>query len=645
MSRALLVNPPKEVPLLDWTMRYPPLGLMSIAASLDGHDVDILDMKVEGLNRKQLLKRLSGFDIVGVSVLTPSIDSALEICRAAKECGALTVAGGVHPSLMPEMVGNPEVDLAVRGEGEYTFKEIADGKPIDTIAGISYMDGTRIVHNPDRPPADLGAFPPPRRDLVAKYSGLYTAFGRSLGALSTARGCPFRCSFCCVPNIWKGYRELSPAEVVSEIARMEHTEIVSFVDDNFCQDMRRVDAICDLIIRHGLNDRLYSVFSRVDSIVQHPEVVEKMARANIRVVFIGIEAATQAALDRMNKKTSISDIHRACQILETNGMIIWAGHIVGNLDDTYEDVEALIQMARKLPVDIADFTVITPYPGTELYKVARERGLIDEFDFAEYCECEPHMHTPHLSRIEIMELQIKAYLKFYGLRAMAKGGRRWALNKEKRWILTDNVTGIRSFMKFRRKSAFCFWRTYKETVGKTEGTKIRRYSPLVSTPKVYSLGAGVGAALITFWVTVLIGRYYGQYSSRPLAFIVADFLFGAALVAFVIAMVATWLAIKSYRRGWIFSVRRRKPSRRTRSIGEESISNAGLFTAAALGLAVLLIVAVVLAASSGRLDYHLKEIMVTVIAFLTALPVSHHSVQMVRNGGIDGRRRPGPNTG
>jgi len=634
MSRVLLINPPKEVPLLDWTMRYPPLGLMSLTAALDGHDVDILDMKVERLNRKQLLRRLSGFDIVGVSVLTPSIDSALEICRAAKECGALTVAGGAHPTLLPEVVGNPEIDIVVRGEGEYTFKAIADGKPIGAIPGISYMDGTRLVHNPDRPPADLGALPPPRRDLVARYSDRYTAFGRSLGALSTARGCPFRCSFCCVPNIWKGYRELTPGEVVAEIGRMDHTEIVSFVDDNFCQDMRRVDAICDLIIQQGLNDRLYSVFSRVDSIVQHPEVVEKMARANMRVVFIGIEAATQAALDRMNKKTSIADVHRACEILETNGMLIWAGHIVGNLDDTYEDVDALIQMARKLPVDIADFTVITPYPGTELYRLAREKGLIDEFDFAEYCECEPHMHTPHLSRMEIMELQIKAYMKFYGLRAMAKGGGRWSLNREKRWILTENVTGIRSFMKFRRKSAFYFWRTYKEMVGKTEDTKIRRYSPLVSTPKVYSLGAGIAAALITFWLTVLIGRYYGQYSSRPLAFIIADFLFSAALVAFTIALVATWLAIRSYRRGWIFSVRQRKPAGRTRSIGEESLMNSGLFTAIALALAVLLIAAVLLAASSAQLDYRLKEILVTAIAFLTALFVSHHSIQLVRNGGI-----------
>ncbi|MBU4240008.1 MAG: B12-binding domain-containing radical SAM protein [Actinobacteria bacterium] len=634
MSRIVLINPAKEVPLLDWTMRYPPLGLMSIAAVLDGHEVEILDLKVEKLRADALGRRLSGVDIVGITVLTPSIDSALEVCRTAKECGAFTVLGGVHPSLMPHIIENPEVDIIVRGEGELTFKEIADGRPLASIAGISFVSGPAVVHNPERPPADLNALPPPRRDLVSAYRGRYTAFGKSLDALSTARGCPFRCTFCCVPMLWRGYRELSPVEVVNEIKRMDAAEIVSIVDDNFCQDMRRVDAICDLIIRERLNDRIFSVFSRVDSIVRYPEIVAKMARANMRVVFIGIEAATQHALDRMNKKTRIEDIYRACEILETNGILIWAGHIIGNLDDTYDDVEELIRMSNELPVDMADFTVITPYPGTDLYRLAVENNLIDEFDFAEYCECEPHMHTAHLSRIEIMELQIKAYMKFYGFGAMAKRLTRWSRDKEKKWIVERNLTGIRSFLKFRNKSAFYFWRTYKETVGKTEGTKIRKYSPMVSTPKLYSIAAGAVAALITVLLTIAVGRYYGHYSSRPLAFLVADLLFSSMLVAFTTAAVATWFAVKSYRRGWIFSVRRRRPARNRRSLSERSLRNGALCSAAALVLASVLIVVVLLSGPSSRLNYAVKEVLVTVIACFAALVASYGSIGSARNGEI-----------
>lgn len=159
MSRVLLINPPKKMPLLDWTMRYPPLGLMSIAAVLDGHEVEILDMKAEKTRRKELPRRLGSVDIVGITVLTPSFDSALEICRIAGECGALTVLGGVHPTLMPQVVAYPEVDIVVRGEGELTFREIADGRPLGSIPGISYVSGSTVVHNPDRPHVDLNTLP------------------------------------------------------------------------------------------------------------------------------------------------------------------------------------------------------------------------------------------------------------------------------------------------------------------------------------------------------------------------------------------------------------------------------------------------------------------------------------------------------
>jgi len=637
MARIVLINPAKEVPLLDWTMRYPPLGLMSIAAVLDGHQVEILDLKVEKLRPKALRKRLSGVDIVGITVLTPSVDSALALCRTAKECGAVTVLGGVHPSLMPQVIEYPDVDIVVRREGELTFKEIADGMPLASIAGVSFMSGNTAVHNPDRALTVLNTLPPPRRDLISRYSGDYNAFGRSMDALSTARGCQFRCSFCCVPALWRSYRELTPVEVIAEIKRMNPAEIVSIVDDNFCQDMQRVEAICDLIIQEGLNDRIFSVFSRVDAIVGNPDVVAKMARANMRVVFIGIEAATQQALDRMNKKTRIEDIYRACEILEKNGILIWAGHIIGNLEDTYDDVDALIKMSKELPLDMADFTVITPYPGTDLYRHALESNLIDEFDFAEYCECEPHMHTPHLSRMEIMELQMKAYIKYYGFIAMAKRSIRWSRNKEKKWILENNNTGIRSFLKFRNKSAFYFWRTYKEMVGKTEETHIRRYSPLVSTPKLYSIGAGVMAAMIAVLLTIAVGSYYGNYSSRPLAFVVADLLFSSMFVAFTVAAAGTWLAVRSYRRGWIFSVRRRRSARTRHTLGEWSLRNGALYAGAALVLTLVLIVVVLLIGPSSRLDYTLKEILVGVIACAAALIVSHASISNVRNGAINAK--------
>ena len=634
MSRIILINPPKDVPLLDWAMRYPPLGLMSVSSLLEGHEVEILDMKVDRLEEEDIRKKMSLADIVGISVLTPSVASALELCRLAKQYGCLTVLGGVHPSLVPQIVENPEVDIVIRGEGELSFKEITDGKSLNCIAGISYKDGDKVVHNPDRVPANLSDLPYPRRDLVFKYRGKYMAWGKRLDALNTARGCPYKCSFCCVPKVWRGYRERTPREVVNEIKQMDaDAEIIAFVDDNFCNNMKRVEEICDLIIQEGLNDRLYSCFSRIDSIVKHPEVVDKMFAANLRVVFIGIEAASQASLDKMKKKTKLDDIYKACSILEEKGIMIWAGHIIGNLEDKYEDVAALIQLSKSLPIDIAQYTVITPYPGTELYETAKEKNLIDNFDLIEYCECEPPMHTSHLSRMEILELEIKGYLEFYGFRAILKRIRRWSKNPAKKWLLNKNMRTFREFGKFRRKCAFYFARAYKEMLGKTEDTKTDKTLILVG-PKLYSTSSGVIAGLITLVTTIFIDQGYSAYTSLHPLYIGIDIVVSSLITAFTTAFVATWIAVKLYLRGWILSLRPRKPTKTRRTLVDKAGDNALHYGVIAFTLMTFFSVSIItnnFHQFTPRGTLWIKEIPIALIAFITSLIVSFKSIDEVRN--------------
>ncbi|MHA1291316.1 MAG: B12-binding domain-containing radical SAM protein [Promethearchaeota archaeon] len=637
MAKILLINPKKDVPLLDWAMRYPPLGLMYLAGALEGHNVEILDLKVDNIKKKDLISKIASANFLGITVLTPSIDSALELCRIAKEYNVSTILGGVHPSLMPNIIANPEVDIVVRGEGELSFKELVDGKPLDSILGISYKHNGKIIHNPDRPSADLNELPPPRRDLVKKYRAKYNAWRQRLDALSTARGCPYSCSFCCVPRIWKGYREQSPREVVNEIKRMDpKAKIISIVDDNFCHNMKRVKEICQLIIEEGLNKQYrYSVFSRIDSIVKHPEIVELMAKANIRVVFIGIEAASQLSLNKMHKGTKLEDIHKACEILEKNGIMIWAGHIIGNLDDTYEDIEALIKLSKSLPVDVAQFTIITPYPGTELYDLAKEKNLIDEYDFNEYCECEPPMHTPHLSRLELLELEMKAYLKFYGFWAMIKRARRWSKNKEKKWMGKQSLSLYRAFLKFRNKSAFYLIRTYKELIGETERTKnkISRRIPILSTPKLYSFSTAINAAIITFLITIFLAQGYGNYNSLPFDIIIIDFLFSSLLVASSTAFVATWLAVWLYRRGWILSLKKRKPKEHNWTLFSKAMKNSifcGIIAAIITGIAIFIIIIV----GFPYITYEFKEILIVIVAFITTFIISLNTVHHARSGDI-----------
>ncbi|MFX0115336.1 MAG: B12-binding domain-containing radical SAM protein [Candidatus Hodarchaeota archaeon] len=637
MAKILLINPPKEVALLDWGFRYPPLGLISVAAVLDGHDVEILDLKIDQISNKDLSGKMDSADIVGITVLTPSIDSALELCQVAKDCDCRTVLGGVHPSLLPQVVDNPEVDIIVRGEGEFSFKEIADGLPLDTIHGISYKEEGQVRHNPNRSPADLNELPFPRRDLISKYRGKYMAWGVRLDALSTARGCPYRCNFCCVPKIWRGYRQRAPMAVIDEIKQMDpEAEIIQFVDDNFCHNMKRVSSICDLIIQEGLNDRLYSCFARIDSIVGHPDVVQKMAKANIRTVFIGIEGATQLSLDKMKKKAKLEDVRTACQLLEKNGILIWAGHIIGNLDDTYEDVEALIEFSNSLPLDVAQYTVVTPYPGTELHDIAKERNLIDDFNYAKYCECEPMMHTEHLSRIELLELEIKAYSKFYGLWSSMKRFRRLAKNPEKKWILEQNAHSSDEYKNYRRKTTSHFVKEYKELLGKTEGIQLAPSSILLGH-KSYSIIAGIVTGLLAILFTASTASLYNDYSSLSKGLIAFDLLLISFITVGTMAFVATLLALKLYYRGYIISFRQRKSSTRSRDLKVQAVKNGfvygGLVTIL-MGLICILILTNDSLPFSYETFFWVKTFLLAFLASLISFYVSFNSIDAARTGAI-----------
>lgn len=501
-----MVNPAKQVPVLDYGMRYPPLGLLSVASFVETQ-VEVLDLKAHSITDQGLLQKFSKADFVGFTTLTPSIDSVLELCQKAKKQGARTVLGGVHPTLVPDVVLHPAVDYVVRGEGEVTFAELVSGDDPSSIEGLTYKKDGKAVHNQDRPEIpNLDDLPPLRRDLLD--FGKYAAWGMKLDAISTSRGCRFKCIFCCVPCMWKRYRCKSPERVVEEVRRIsKDTRIVAIVDDDFCHDMERVGSICDLLVQERLDHFHYSCFARIDEVVKYPHVVEKMAEAGIRTVFIGIEAGSQRSLDEMKKRTDLSLADEAIRILNRNGIAIWASHIIGNLSDTKQDVLDMIEQSIRRPIDTAQYTIVTPNPGTELYKIAEEKGLIDDCNFADYCECEPHMHTEHLSRLDLMELIVLAYYRFNNGLATLKRFFRWAFSRRKRWLLRLTLKGWGEQAKYHQRNAqYFFTELYEQFVQSGEKQLSREFRRLVlrSFFRQYSflngliagISALVGVALI-----------------------------------------------------------------------------------------------------------------------------------------------------
>ncbi|HMF34637.1 MAG TPA: radical SAM protein [Candidatus Lokiarchaeia archaeon] len=408
---------------LDSFLRAPPLSLMYLSPTVPDHKKFLLDLKSKPMKDDAIHNIMSKADLVAISSFTPSIKNAIEIARMAKEHNLPVVIGGYHASLIPEVVKDPIFDVAVRREGELTFPELVaaldkDGKwthnNLKDIQGIAYMKGNDMVQTEPRPLIkDLDTLPMPDRGLIGGTN--YEYFGCSVDSLESSRGCVNNCHFCCVTaHCGKKWRRKSPERVVREIAQCHRSaRWITYQDSELTIDMKRVRAISDLVIEHGLDKQWYSAQARADDIVKDVETVDRMVESGFRMLFLGIESVHQASLDRIGKNLSEETIRQAVKILHDRGVSIYGAIVIGNLGETFEMVQQTIKYAIDLDLDIVQFTALTPYPGTRLWDEAVAANWIEDSDWTHYDFVRPVMRTAELTRAQIAELVHQAYKSFY----------------------------------------------------------------------------------------------------------------------------------------------------------------------------------------------------------------------------------------
>lgn len=365
-----------------------PLGLELVAATVPLHEVRILDLRLDDY----LLATLNEFrpDVVGVTGYTVDVPQAKAILRQVKAANPdiRTVVGGHHASLVPSEFDSPDADVVVVGEGEGTFPEVIEAfagrMPLKDVKGIVFREaGVQTATEPRAMIANLDDTPIPARHLTEKYrDGYYFRFWGSASTVETARGCPYRCTFC---SVWRFYqsrcRFKSPERVVAEITGL-HDDYVCFVDDNFLQSLPRAQKIGNLLKQAGVQ-KMYWMQARSDSIVKRPDILTQWAELGLSTILIGLEAFREKDLAAINKSNDIATNERAIQIMHENNIDIWGAFLVDpNWDKS--DFDALIDYVRSLKISFPQFTVLTPLPGTQLYE-EKARELIthdyEKFDF------------------------------------------------------------------------------------------------------------------------------------------------------------------------------------------------------------------------------------------------------------------------
>ena len=426
----LLANPRSSNAFEAFGFVFPPLGLLYVAATAEqaGHRITIEDFCVSG--NKPSSFEFGKYDIVGITTDTRRFRSALDIAGRARAQGCIVVMGGPHPGFADEeILLSGYADYVVRGEGEKTFPSLLDaissGRVCD-VTGISYLENGCIVRTSSPPLIeDLDSLPFPARHLVDmevyKSKGLKYGGKRPVAVISSSRGCPYNCSFCITPQMYgKRWRARSAAFVVAEMEEVYHKygyRAFAFCDDNFTVSPQRVKDICGLVLEKGL-DIWWWCLSSPNALLKNEDMVRLMAKAGVKTVYIGIESANPETLKEFNKGITQDVPYKAVELLRRNGIEAFGSYILGGLNDTVAATFKTIRFSRMLDTAVAQFTILTPYPGTQLFE--QIEPLLRHKKWHLYDGVHLVFRHKNIPFIPMELLLIWAYTSFYarGLRAV-----------------------------------------------------------------------------------------------------------------------------------------------------------------------------------------------------------------------------------
>lgn len=397
----------------------PPLGLGYLGAVLENADIEvrIIDCLMEGWNKRvevaeniiriglsfdeiEEVIRDYGPDVVGVNNLfTRQAENGHKIYMSAKKVdrSIITVAGGAHPTVLPELVLSDEnVDFVVLGEGEDTVTglvNVIEGKnSISDLDGIGYKKNGQIEIIPKtRFIADLDRLPFPARHLLnmEKYFGLKASHGtrrkKRFSPIVTSRGCPARCTFCSAYKVWgRKFRPRSPENVVAEMKHIKGKygiEEIMFEDDNTTLDIKRAEKIFDLMIEERLNF-VWDTPNGVAAFALDENLISKIKESGCYRLNLALESGNQYVLDNIIKKPL--KLERARQLIDYAqkiGLDVGVFLIMGMPGETKEQIWDSFYLAKELGIFPPFISIATPYPGSELYDVCRQNKYIPD-DFA-----------------------------------------------------------------------------------------------------------------------------------------------------------------------------------------------------------------------------------------------------------------------
>ena len=400
-----------------------PTWLAQLAALVPGSR--LIDAPPGGLELDDVVPLAKDYDLVVMHTSSPSFPGDVRVAEALKEANPDLLLGfvGAKVAVEPEssLLASSSIDFVAREEYDFTVVEIAEGRPLDQVDGITYRDRAgMLAHTPDRAVLeDMDCLPYVsevyKRDLrIEDYFIGYLK--HPYISLYTGRGCRSQCTFCLWPQTVGGhrYRTRSVDHVLGEMEFIRDSfpqvKEVFFDDDTFTDSRERAEEIARGMGRLGLE---WSCNAKANV----PYDTLKVLRENgLRLLLVGFESGNDQILTNIKKGVRVERARQFAKDCRDLGITIHGTFIVGLPGETTETIQQTIRFAREINPHTLQVSIAAPYPGTALYRQAQEEGWLPSDDSTlvdEHGVQTAVLSYPNLNRTEIFDSVDTFYRKFY----------------------------------------------------------------------------------------------------------------------------------------------------------------------------------------------------------------------------------------
>ena len=434
MSKTLFLSPPsfdgfdggagsRYQARREVTSYWYPTWLAQPAALVPG--AKLLDCPPHNIGKDQCLNIAKDYEHVIIHTSTPSLKNDSKVAEAIKAQRPDTKIGfvGAHAAVLPTetLKASPAIDWVGRKEFDFTCKEVAEDRPLESIDGLSFRKDGRIIHNKEREMIQNMDTLPWVADVYKRDLKIENYFiGYLLHpyvSLYTGRGCPAQCTFCLWPQTIGGhkYRVRSAQNVADEMAYMKkifpQVREFFFDDDTFTANLPRARDIAKKLGSLGVH---WSCNSRANL---DYDTIKSFKDNGLRLFLVGYESGNDETLTRIKKGVTTEEMRRFTRDCHKAGVIIHGTFILGLPVETRETIEQTVRFAQELDVFSMQVSLAAPYPGTELYEQARLNGWFAKKDKADLVEGDGFQQSaleyPGLSKDEIFENVEKFYRRYY----------------------------------------------------------------------------------------------------------------------------------------------------------------------------------------------------------------------------------------